>query len=115
MGTFFNAKWICFLHEELFYNQRSHTPDTMATINLTIDTTTNWADLAEEAAAFATPPPKEKGWTDVNGAPKKNKKTVSKTADPASAGVAKKLDFDGKKSTTTLSNNKFAAFADDDE
>lgn len=91
----------------------------MASINLNINSETAWADLVEEeakmapaAAGASTPPPKEKGWTDVS-APKKGKKTKSRTKDTAPADpVAKTLDFGNNYADR---NNKFAIFAEDDE
>ena len=77
---------------------------------------TAWADLVEEeeknapAAAGAGTPQKEKGWTEVS-APKKGKKSKSRTTDPAPAGVAQKLDFGDKNPSSNLKNNKFAALA----
>jgi hypothetical protein len=85
-------------------------------INNIINEKTAWADLVEEeeknapaAAGAVSPPPKEKGWTEVH-APKKGKKSKSRTTDPATAGVAQKLDFDGNP-PSNLKNNKFAALA----
>lgn len=85
----------------------------MASIKLNINDKTAWADLVEEeqkapAAAGSGTPQKEKGWTEVN-APKKGKKTKSRTKDTAAAGAAvKTLDFGGKYADP---NNKFAILA----
>lgn len=86
--------------------------------SLNIDSKTAWADLVEEeknapAAAGATTPQKEKGWTEVN-APKKSKKTDSRTKDSATADVVRALDFGGEKAPYNNPTNKFAAFADSD-
>jgi hypothetical protein len=88
----------------------------MATLN--IDSKTAWADLMEaedkaSAAACATTPQKEKGWTEVN-APKKIKKTKSRTKDSATAEIAKTLDFGGEKKPYNNPTNMFSTLADSD-
>lgn len=85
----------------------------------------SWGDMLPEsnyqpaAAGAGTPQPKKEEdggkWTLVN-APKNGKKTVSKTANNASASVARKLTYSDeatKKGPAKSANNSFAALADD--
>lgn len=93
----------------------------MASTNFNInDKNASWGDLVLEekppAAAGAGTPQKEKGWTEVKGAPKKSKKTESRTKNTASAGsVVKTLDFSDGKKPYADPNNKFAVLAEDSE